>query len=179
MQRNEARRIGLLLVMAVVLGAALPEGATAQTSAPMTGPINLGAPPPAPSPAPATPQTAPRAAAPSSPLASPTVLAPMVITPPPTAAQREREAERAERDLERRQRLNEPVDERPTQLGAPTFVQPGTTPYAAPQYPAGTPAYTNPAYGNPGNAAQAGRACRQMAPAYDESGRFLANVCIR
>src|SRR5579862_9057287 len=41
MGRAEAWRIGPLLVMATLLGAAVPGGATAQTSTPMTGPINL------------------------------------------------------------------------------------------------------------------------------------------
>jgi hypothetical protein len=73
-------------------------------------------------------------------------------------------------------------------LGAPVFVPPGTVPYyAAPQYPA-APTYTGPAYYGPnyGPAAPGTTGptigpprCLQYAPAYDETGRFLANVCVR
>ena len=70
-------------------------------------------------------------------------------------------------------------------LGAPVFVPPGTVPYyAAPQYPT-APTYTGPAYyGAPGMPGATGPTvgpsrCLQYAPAYDEAGRFLANVCVR
>jgi hypothetical protein len=98
---------------------------------------------------------------------NPPMTAPMVLTAPsvpPAAARRD----------------SAPADPARA-LGAPTFVQPGTaaTPYAAPQNSYSVPpSYAAPAYGAGTNPA-AGRGCRQYAPAYDEAGRFLTNVCIR
>jgi hypothetical protein len=69
-------------------------------------------------------------------------------------------------------------------LGAPVFVAPDDAPhYAAPQNPNG-PGYTRPAYDGPATPGMTGptigrRGCLQYAPAYDEAGRFLANVCVR
>jgi hypothetical protein len=84
------------------------------------------------------------------PTTNPPITAPIVITAPPASPP-------AARDV----------------LGAPTVAQPGAAaPYVAPQYPAA------PAYGAAANPA-VGQACRRYAPAYDESGRFLATVCVR
>jgi hypothetical protein len=109
---------------------------------------------------------------------NPPMTAPMVITAPavpPAAARRDSGPTDPGRAPPREDAGN------PNTLGAPTFVQPGavSTPYAAPQYqyPA-SPSYTAPSYGSGANPA-AGRGCRQYAPAYDEAGRFLANVCVR
>ena len=78
----------------------------------------------------------------------------------------------------------EPADAPRQPIGAPVFVPPGPAPYyAAPQTPSG-PGYPGP---NPPGAGAPGatgptigrRDCLQYAPAYDEAGRFLANVCVR
>jgi hypothetical protein len=92
--------------------------------------------------------------------------------------------ERHRLDLERRRLENQQFEdarEGRSLLGAPTFVAPGTAPYVAPQYPAGAPAYTQPSYQTPPREGALGyrAGCRQYAPAYDEAGRFLANVCVR
>jgi len=86
------------------------------------------------------------------PAANPPMTAPIVLTAPPPAPRH---------DAERPQPVGEPLP-----LAPPAAVQPGpSTPYAAPQYPS--------------SGAPVGRTCRQYAPAYDEAGRFLANVCVR
>jgi hypothetical protein len=109
---------------------------------------------------------------------NPPMTAPMVITAPavpPAAARRDSGPADPGRLPPREDAGN------PNTLGAPTFVQPGavSAPYAAPQYPYPAPQpYAAPSYG-PGANPTAGRGCRQYAPAYDEAGRFLANVCIR
>jgi hypothetical protein len=91
----------------------------------------------------------------AAPAANPPMTAPIVLTAPPAPPPA------ARRDAERPQPVGEPMP-----LVPPATVQPGTsTPYAAPQYPS--------------SGAPAGRTCRQYAPAYDEAGRFLANVCVR
>jgi hypothetical protein len=89
------------------------------------------------------------------PAANPPMTAPIVLTAPPAPPPA------ARRDAERPQPVGEPLP-----LAPPAAVQPSpSTPYAAPQYPS--------------SGALAGRTCRQYAPAYDEAGRFLANVCVR
>ena len=96
----------------------------------------------------------------------------------------EYQRERHRLDLERRrlenQRLEDAREGRGV-LGAPTYVAPGVAPYVAPQYPAGAPAYTQPSVQTPPREGAPGyrAGCRQYAPAYDEAGRFLANVCVR
>ena len=138
---------------------------------------------------------------------APASAAPLAITPPSAEKEWERaerareelnyQRERDRLDLERRQLLNEDIRESRGDrglLGAPVFVQPGATPYyAAPQYPGAgvvgpgyTAPYYSPGYGPgsygptmpPATTAQP-RSCVQTAPAYDEAGRFLANVCVR
>ena len=101
----------------------------------------------------------------------------------------EYQRERHRLDLERRRLDNQRIEdarEGRGLLGAPTYVAPGSAPYVAPQYPAGAPAYAQPTYTQPSvqmpprEGALGHRAgCRQYAPAYDEAGRFLANVCVR
>jgi hypothetical protein len=125
---------------------------------------------------------------------APVTTAPLPIAPPDSQQEWERaerareqlnyQRERDRLDLERRQLRNEAIREGQDSrdrglLGAPVFVQPGAAPYyAAPQYPysGAGPGYAAPPYGLGYGAA---RACQQFAPAYDEAGRFLANVCVR
>ena len=89
--------------------------------------------------------------------------------------------ERDRLDLEYRQQRNRQAEEGRGLLGAPVYLPPATPApaYVAPQYQGG-PGTAAPGYG-PGIGAPhtAPRGCQQTAPAYDESGRFLANVCIR
>jgi hypothetical protein len=102
------------------------------------------------------------------------------------------ERERHRLDLDKRrienQRLEDSRDR--SLLGAPTFLPPGTTvvvPYGAPQYQYGgqpsyqpgyqPPTYQTPTYQTPTAGVRPG--CQQSAPAYDEAGRFLGNVCVR
>lgn len=130
---------------------------------------------------------------------APVTSAPLPLTPT-TEEDRARDArakeqlnyehERNRLDLERRRLENQRLEDSRERnlLGAPTYLPPGSTvvvpnPYGAPQYPYGSAA---PAYGAPpsypappGNAVGARAGCQQYAPAYDESGRFLANVCVR
>ena len=92
--------------------------------------------------------------------------------------------ERHRLDLERRRLENQQIEdarEGRGLLGAPTYVAPGSAPYVAPQYPAGAPAYSQPGVQIPPREGALGyrAGCRQYAPAYDEAGRFLANVCVR
>ncbi len=119
---------------------------------------------------------------------------PLAIAPPGGSAQEQWERterareqlnyqrERDRLDLEQRALRNRQIEERGDRLlGAPVFVQPGVAaPYAAPQYPypSGAPGYGAPGYGAPTQPGAA-RGCQRYAPAYDEAGRFLANVCIR
>lgn len=136
---------------------------------------------------------------------APTQIAPLPAQREWERAERAREdlryqQERDRLDLEarrlRNQAIEERQDDRQNALGAPTFIGPdGATLYTAPQYPGAAPAYgyaapygadgavgyapTGPppaAGGMPNGAAQA---CRQMAPAYDQAGRFLGNLCLR
>jgi hypothetical protein len=91
----------------------------------------------------------------TSPAANPPMTAPIVLTAPPAPPPAPRH------DSERPQPVGEPLP-----LAPPAAGQPGASaPYAAPQYPS--------------SGAPTGRTCRQYAPAYDEAGRFLANVCVR
>lgn len=130
---------------------------------------------------------------------APVTTAPLPLTPLPqgSGADDERareqlnyERERHRLDLDRRrlenQRLEDAREDRGRNLlGAPTFLPPGTTvvvPYGAPQYPPGgyaQPAYTAPPPGTGAGAPAYRQGCQQYAPAYDESGRFLAQVCVR
>jgi hypothetical protein len=127
----------------------------------------------------------------------PVTSAPIPLTPttpaaPPSATDDERakeelnyQRERHRLDLERRRLENQQIEDAREGgrglLGAPTFVAPGSAPYVAPQYPAGAPAYNQPTYQTPPREGALGyrAGCRQYAPAYDEAGRFLANVCVR
>jgi hypothetical protein len=137
----------------------------------MTGPITLTAPPAATQPTTAQPGSR----SPTTPATS-RVMAPLVITPPPAPSP----VPPSDRlDQEPRQGHGQSADDDRRRLGEPIFVQPGTTPYVAPQYPTGAPAYTSPSYGPGSGMATAGRACQRTAPAFDEGGRFLATVCIR
>jgi hypothetical protein len=111
--------------------------------------------------------------------------------------ERNAQRERDRLDLEYRRERNRQAEQGSDLLRAPAYVPP---PYAAPQYqapaggPAGgaghdpatthDPATSAPTYGQaygPGYGVPhtGGRLCQQYAPAYDEAGRFLANVCIR
>jgi hypothetical protein len=136
---------------------------------------------------------------------SPTPITPPGM--PPATGSSQQEWERAERareqlnyqrerdrlDLERRALRNDAIREGDDRglLGAPTVVQPGG-PYAAPQYPYAGSGYVppgtygpstggtyGPGYGVPPGPIARTRACQQTAPAYDESGHFLATVCVR
>jgi hypothetical protein len=140
----------------------------------MTGPITLTAPP--------APTTTQPGTTPSGTSRSPTtqtaprVMAPLVITAPPAPSP----VPPSDRfDQEPRLHRDDPADDNRRRLGEPIFVQPGTAPYVAPQYSTGTPAYASPSYGPGSGRMTAGRACQRTAPAFDESGRFLATVCIR
>ncbi len=123
--------------------------------------------------------------------------APVPIAPPGAQQEWERaerareqlryQRERDQLDLERRRLQNQQLEQGRDILGAPTYVAPAPI-YGAPQYPTAAPGYGTaypapnygpaaggPAYAPPGTA----RICQQSVPAYNEAGRFLANVCVR
>ncbi len=157
------------IAAAAVLGLALIATAAAQSRPPVTSaPIPL-------TPAPASPQA-------WSPAGSP---APS-IDDERAKEELNYQRERHRLDLERRRLENQQIEDAREGsgrglLGAPTFVAPGSAPYVAPQYPAGAPAYNQPSVQTPPREGALGyrAGCRQYAPAYDEAGRFLANVCVR
>lgn len=160
--------IGFAMAVALILLAgALPTGAAAQPRTPVTG-----------APLPLTPMTEEDRARDAR-----------------TREQLDYERERNRLDLERRrienQRLEDAREARGRNLlGAPTYLPPGTTvvvpnPYGAPQY---SPGGAAPGYGAtrgyppppaPSGPTLGRAGCQQYAPAYDEAGRFLANVCVR
>jgi len=75
-------------------------------------------------------------------------------------------------EVQRRQIQNDQLRNAPPNYGVP----PGATyapNYQQPVYPA--PGYPSPSYVVP----QQQQACRAFAPAYDQAGRFLGNICVQ
>ncbi len=81
-------------------------------------------------------------------------------------------------DVQRRQIQNDQLRAAPQGYGAPQgYSAPPGAAYA-PTYP--QPGYQQPVYPQqPGYVVPQQPACRAYAPAYDQAGRFLGNVCVQ
>ena len=73
-------------------------------------------------------------------------------------------------EVQRRQIQNDQLRNAP-----PVYAVPPGAGYA-PVYPQG---YPQPVYPQPGYGAPQQQACRAYAPAYDQAGRFLGNLCVQ